>query len=402
MGRRRCARSLIAAGAVVATLAFGASQAVGGGSPFDPPAGPGPGVGPMAVPPALPVVPNVIDANHTLVVDDDHAQCPNAPYQTIQAAVDAAQPGDAVKVCPGTYAEQVRIETSNLTLYSSVPLGAVIQAPPVMTQPNSIVLVRNARNVVLLRFTITGPYTFSGCAEALDRHTGVRVIDGSAAIAGNHITQIRDVLPALRGCQDGIGVLVGRNLEGQVGLAAILYNLIDLYQKGGIVVDNAGSYAGVSANEIDGDTTLSSLIAQNGVQVGRGAGAQVDHNLIVDNFYCCNLAGDTAAGVLLFETSANVVVRENDVRRNGVGIDVDEGAVGLLIKGNSVRKSHNSGLLAYIGSSHNRFERNTAFDNVPYDCEDDTNGSGTAGTDNVWVHNQGDTQNRPGLCKPGH
>ncbi|HEY2936457.1 MAG TPA: hypothetical protein VGJ25_07645 [Gaiellaceae bacterium] len=34
-------------------------------------------------------------------------QCPNAPYVTIEAAVDAAQPGDAVKVCPGTYVEQV-------------------------------------------------------------------------------------------------------------------------------------------------------------------------------------------------------------------------------------------------------------------------------------------------------
>jgi hypothetical protein len=58
----------------------------------------------------------------------------------------ASDRGGAIKVCPGTYVEQVRIEKNNLTLYSSVPLQAVIKSPPLMTQPNSVVLVRNERN----------------------------------------------------------------------------------------------------------------------------------------------------------------------------------------------------------------------------------------------------------------
>lgn len=40
----------------------------------------------------------------TLVVDDDGADCPDAVYTTIQAAVNAANPGDTVAVCTGTYA----------------------------------------------------------------------------------------------------------------------------------------------------------------------------------------------------------------------------------------------------------------------------------------------------------
>ena len=45
----------------------------------------------------------------TLVVDDG-AQCPQADFATIQAAVDAASPGDTIRVCPGVYAESVRID----------------------------------------------------------------------------------------------------------------------------------------------------------------------------------------------------------------------------------------------------------------------------------------------------
>src|SRR5438552_17244984 len=37
------------------------------------------------------------------VVDDDKAQCPDAQYTTIQAAVDAASPGATIEVCAGSY-----------------------------------------------------------------------------------------------------------------------------------------------------------------------------------------------------------------------------------------------------------------------------------------------------------
>src|SRR5581483_8487221 len=69
------------------------------------------------------------------IVDDDHAQCPNAQFSRIQDAVDAASAGDQIKVCPGTYTEQVRITKNDLTLFSQVPLQATIQAPVVLTYP---------------------------------------------------------------------------------------------------------------------------------------------------------------------------------------------------------------------------------------------------------------------------
>jgi hypothetical protein len=340
------------------------------------------------------------DGPNTLIVDDDRADCPDAAFTSIQAAVDAAGPGDKIKVCPGTYQEQVRIGPGKdgLSLFSQVPLQAIIKAPLLMTQPNSIVLVNGADDVTIRQFTISGPYTVGGCAEAVDRHTGVRIFNGSATLYGNHITQIRDVNPALFGCQDGIGILVGRRFEAQAGTATIRNNLIDLYQKGGIVVDNADSYALVTQNDISGEG-LSNIIAQNGVQIGRGASADADHNRISKNLFKRAGSTDTASGVLLFETSAHVSVDHNDVFQNGVGIDIDESAVALVIAHNNVHESFDNGVAAFAGSQQNQIAYNKAFDNTPVDCYDETAGGGTAETANFWVHDMGGTENRSGLCK---
>lgn len=57
-------------------------------------------------------------AKAPLVVDNDKVECPKAAYTTIQAAVNAASPGDTIRVCAGVYAEMVVIgpATSGITL----------------------------------------------------------------------------------------------------------------------------------------------------------------------------------------------------------------------------------------------------------------------------------------------
>src|SRR5690606_34505133 len=50
-------------------------------------------------------------------------------YTSIQDAVDDAEPGDTVSVCPGTYAESVEIETSDLALMSTEGSAATTVAP---------------------------------------------------------------------------------------------------------------------------------------------------------------------------------------------------------------------------------------------------------------------------------
>ena len=334
-----------------------------------------------------------------LVVDDDRADCPTATFTSIQAAVTAAAPGSKIRVCRGTYTEQVTIPAGKdgLTLYSTPDLAAVIKAPLVMADPKAIVLVRGAQNVTIRHFTITGPGG-TGCDSL---RYGVRVDGGgSALIESNHITLIQD--NPFGGCQNGLGVLVGRNFEGQIGTAEISHNLIDRYQKGGVVIDNAGSFGNVHHNQIVGPGT-NFTIAPNGVQVSRGAGADVNHNTVTGNGF--GLPTFVGTGILLFEAGANVVsVGYNEVFKNDDGVSLYT-TVGALIEHNY---SHDQivfdGFFADSDTSSNTFSHNRAENNTEFDCDDISAGGGTAGTANIWDKDLGDTENRPGLCKatPNH
>jgi parallel beta-helix repeat protein len=57
---------------------------------------------------------------------------PGQPYATIQAAVNAAKPGDLIVVMPGTYSESVVVNTSGLTIR-----GALNMPLPVLQSPGN-------------------------------------------------------------------------------------------------------------------------------------------------------------------------------------------------------------------------------------------------------------------------
>src|SRR5437762_6836443 len=217
--------------------------------------------------------------------------CNNPGYRTIQAAVTAAATGDDINVCPGTYEEQVTIPAGkdNLRLRSTRQWEAVIKVPTVMAPVSgkfTILRVAGAQNVTILAFTITGPGP-SACGSL---HYGVRVDNGgSANILGNHITDIRDQYTAgqLSGCQNGMGVVVGGHFNDGVfstGSARIEGNLVDNYQKNGVVVGGFGSSAVIAANRVFGFGP-SSTIAQNGIEVLQDATAEVKHNFSSGHMY---------------------------------------------------------------------------------------------------------------------
>src|SRR6202521_2074701 len=52
------------------------------------------------------------DHKHDLLVDDDKVQCPAATFTSIKDAINAANPGSLIRVCPGTYREQLSINKS--------------------------------------------------------------------------------------------------------------------------------------------------------------------------------------------------------------------------------------------------------------------------------------------------
>ncbi|MGH7360901.1 MAG: right-handed parallel beta-helix repeat-containing protein, partial [Candidatus Methylomirabilales bacterium] len=78
---------------------------------------------------------------HILYVNNADPTCQGLSpcYATIQAAVDAAQPGDTVRIQPGTYVEQVSIQGKNNVATADEPDRIVIEADP-GAPPGSVVL----------------------------------------------------------------------------------------------------------------------------------------------------------------------------------------------------------------------------------------------------------------------
>jgi hypothetical protein len=339
-------------------------------------------------------------SGNMLIVDDDLLNCPNAQFTSIQAAVTAAPPGAKIKVCPGTYVEQVTIPMGKdgLTLFSEGYLQAIIKAPAAMLPPKAIVRIQGAHDVTLRHFTITGPG--GGPCDSIEY--GVRIDSGgSGVITDNHITQIRDT--PFSGCQNGVGVLVGRNAQSTSGSGSVVHNLIDNYQKGGIVVDGLlsgpSSHADVAYNEVVG-IGPTPVIAQNGIQVSRGAIADVHHNDVHDNIYSPGTV--TGEGILTFDVhSSQVRVHHNDVYRNSDGI-------GLYTTTNievGWNRSHDNapydGLFADTDTANNVIEHNLLKNNTGFDCDDVSAGTYNppALVANPWIQDLGYTENRAGLCK---
>ena len=354
----------------------------------------------------------------TLEVDDDKVQCKKAPFSSIQAAVTAASPGDSIKVCPGTYTEQVKITKDDLKLFSRNPLDAVIKAPPAMSDPKAIVEIDGATGVTVRDFTITGPG--GGPCDSL--RYGVFVggsagDDTSAEIRHNHITRIHDNPPG--GCQNGNAVQVGRQFIGRIGSADVVDNTIDAYQKTGVVVDGDGSTARVRNNTIDGLGSVN-FIAQNGVQVSRDAVGEVRHNEITDNLFAPQTFA--SAGVLLFQADPATEVSHNTILRNDEGVylsdqhggtvthnessdstfdgfGVVDGSTDVTVEHNRAENNGFDGVYAGSDTAENSIAYNHLSGNADHDCHDDSNGPHPPGVANRWSNNHGVTENKPGLCE---
>ncbi len=261
----------------------------------------------------------------------------NTSSTPFQAAINAASAGSTIYVEAGTYTEQLIIDHS-LIIVGNDSLNTFINAPTVLNAgasgERSIITITGATTLVELSgFTVQGPGP-SGCNSI---NYGIFVRNGASAdIHDNVISNIRD--NPFGGCQNGIAIGVGRTAYGTTGTATIEDNVIVDFQKGGIVVDNVGSDATISDNTILGEGTTST-IAQNGIQISRGATAEVTDNTISDFDYLVPSGGTawTSAGILLYQPGTTLV-DGNTISDSNVGI-YDYQSTNVFISDNTVSGS---------------------------------------------------------------
>ncbi len=205
----------------------------------------------------------------TLAVDDNGAQCPAAPYSTIQAAVNAATPGDTVAICPGVYVEGTGAAGTNaLTINKSLTIkgaGAdLVSIEPRRSTPTGgqiaeskmdirdekgdIVLVAGG-SAVPIEVAISG-ITVDG--NGVFAKAGIVYLDAQGSLVRDRVTHIVTSISntafelpgGYRSNRFGYGIAqVTSAEEGLPGAAprplTIDHTRVDSYNKIGILIDGA-------------------------------------------------------------------------------------------------------------------------------------------------------------------
>jgi parallel beta-helix repeat protein len=96
------------------------------------------------------ITPVAASAHRILAVQQNN---PHARFHTIQAAVNAARPGDEIRIYSGTYREAVTVTKNNLTIDAAPGSRVTIQNPGQMTNG---ITVDPANGTPLTDFTLSG------------------------------------------------------------------------------------------------------------------------------------------------------------------------------------------------------------------------------------------------------
>ena len=270
--------------------------------------------------------------------------CADPGYATISDALTAANPGDTIEVCAGTYDEQLAI-TQGVILQATGPVTVAGPATPSNTltpcdadggsDPDQTVVdicgpdgtTPNSMQVTISGFTIQGNWPSNVCDNSL---YGVTVLGGANLVMSNSTVEDIGGDPQTDGCQGGVGIQVGFATSGttaDIGTATLNNDVVTTYQKNGITVDGNGSGATINNATVTG-TGETTAIAQNGIQVSDFATAKINSGSVSGN-ECDDTSGGCgpdgfsqvqSCGILLFDAGL-VTVNATAASANDIGID---------------------------------------------------------------------------------
>ena len=305
-------------------------------------------------------------SGRTLIVGDGGPGCRDARYSTIQSAVDAAQPGDEIPVCAGTYREGVSVRASRLKIFSRTRHQAVVQAPQ-----HSYAFGLFAQSTLVRGFTLAVDPTVP-CGE----HGG----DGVYSIYGATIEDNRLRPGDCHQFQDGIS----NSLSTGRGRFWVVRNDISGVR---------GSAIRLQDDAVANSNTIREAVV--GVRFDGGVGLVQDNTI--------EQSGTGIYGDAFERAGFKLAVRGNRLSRNqngisiygvNLGVDSPSSFFNVQIVGNSVRDSIQDGIV--IDSSASTFVTgNRSLGSGRYDCLEATPAFRVA----AWRDNIGVTDSPSNLCR---
>lgn len=274
-------------------------------------------------------------------------------YPTIQAAIDAANPGDTIKVLPGTYREQIII-TKDLKIIGSGAKSTVIKAPavlnpsPFLPSPGraNIVDIFSEAKVGIKGLTITGP---SGAI--CPGLAGIRVFDGST---------LNLDYSSIKGCtREGMLVGLSPNIPNgpQVGYATVTNTEITEYRIVGIQAGGQDTTIKLSRSSLVAAADTPEVDGQVGVVFSFGAQGIIKNNKISGNICDHPDCGDDfenqAQGTAIFAVAAasGSSISNNVISHNDLGIALALSSGCCEVDRNILKNNRFFGI-AVIDSSH--------------------------------------------------
>jgi parallel beta-helix repeat protein len=381
-------------------------------------------------------------ATKQLVVDKDKVQCSKADYTSIQAAVNAASPGDTIKVCPDLYTENVNVTKPLLTLVgpTNVNVGKCSTVTAADPTQDAIVTGAGSYSFSLLNNNVTlSGFVVQGSVDGIDTSasfSGYRITNNLAQnnsasginFLSNGTNQSRADHNCLRqnnasGLQSEIGnlsnALVDHNATYRNGFAGLDFSgagaraYVSVTQNSSIEDNGAGFTmdnsigSSITQNTAQGTPRLdvaggAVLVggANNGVDVsgnslagGVGNGIRFDQNHFSPVFAAPNVGlsvtgnavtGFAATGILAATNFPNLtlsVLSNNDVSSNGIaGIRIQAANNNNTVMNNGADKNNSNGIWA-DGATGNTFTNNHMTLNVGSDARDDNRPA------NTWTDN---------------
>lgn len=233
-------------------------------------------------------------------------------YSTISAAISAANAGDTVSVCPGTYQEILTI-SKNLTIVGkSTSNTAVLEYPSHYQCPNSLpnewcpqVLVESHATAQIERLTIDGSGFSADCTYHFP--IGVLFFDASGGALYNTIENQNPTCEY--GSPDGIGILGQQGDLGKYNVVA-QGNYVENFYDDGIEMNN------VTGNVLNNSISIG-VEDSKGIDFVLSTGSSALNNTIWGTG-----VGDLQTGIYVNSSSKTAVTR-NSITNIYNGIETD-------------------------------------------------------------------------------
>ncbi|HEY1833895.1 MAG TPA: right-handed parallel beta-helix repeat-containing protein [Solirubrobacteraceae bacterium] len=258
--------------------------------------------------------------------------CAQPGFKSVQAALDAG-PNQHVKVCPGTYEEQIEILTpAKLEATSGIGTAKLVMPASAVDSKTACDTKNGSQNIDEISICTSGAVTLKNlnieaeipletCAGGL---YGVFVGDGGTLKAqGDSIVGASTTLDNFKGCQHGIALGVGSSSREEVGHATLKSVTVSGYEKNGPTVTFSGSTLSMKSSTIVGEGPTP-FIAQNGVEVAFGGKGTIKSSSVSGNecnvAVCSESVEEQASGVLFYQAAQGSSISGSAVKENDLGV----------------------------------------------------------------------------------